>query len=799
MGRLAAARVMAAEQAAGAFVPYSHHVTSEVLATRGGEYLSVWRIGGRSHETAAEGDLRMWVSDLNNAVRTTVAAAENVSFWSHVVRRRVEEYPQGSFDNYFCDRLNEQYGATLRECKFLVNELYLTVLVRTVNDDVLAALGMFENASPADKGRRQASSLKQLDEINRVLRAALRRYDAELLDVQERSGHVFSRPLEFLGQLVNGERLPMPVCRGRFGDYLVQNRPFFSWHGEVGEVRMPALRRRFGMMEVAEYDGSGTSPGDLGALLSARFEFVLSQSFSVLSKHAAKGFLERHRARLEDAQDVARSQVKEIDVALDKLMSGEFVLGEHHATLLAWGDQVEEVQEHLAWARAELADRGIIAKPLDLALEAAFWAQLPGNWSLRPRPCAITSHNFLCFSPFHNSMSGKPVGNPWGPAVTVLKTASGAPLYFSFHASQPGNSEGQRLLGNTVVLGQSSAGKTVLLGFLLAQAQRFGPRVVVIDKDRGLEIAVRAMGGRYFPLKAGEPTGWNPLQLTPDPANVLFMKELVTKLVAAVGEQITPTEDRAIDDAIRHLVTHIERRDRRLSTLLQFCEEGLSLRLRRWCEGGQYGWVFDNAEDRLDLSTHSMYGFDVTEFLGTPAVCGPMMDYLVFRTEKMLNTGRFIYVFDEWWKALSNDGLARLSKDKGKTIRKQDGILLLCTQEPADALRSLEGRATIQQCATMILLRNPGADRADYVDGLKLTEKEYELIRTLPEDSRRFLVKQGDHSALAELDLSALQPELKVLSGTPDRAALLEQLVAEHGERPEAWLPLFWERLGVTA
>ena len=98
----------------------------------------------------------------------------------------------------------------------------------------------------------------------------------------------------------------------------------------------------------------------------------------------------------------------------------------------------------------------------------------------------------------------------------------------------------------------------------------------------------------------------------------------------------------------------------------------------------------------------------------------------------------------------------------------------------------------------MILLRNPGADRADYVEGLKLTEKEYDLVRTLPEDSRRFLVKQGSHSALAELDLSALQAELKVLSGTPDRAALVDTLVAECGENPEAWLPRFWERLGVA-
>jgi type IV secretion system protein VirB4 len=174
------------------------------------------------------------------------------------------------------------------------------------------------------------------------------------------------------------------------------------------------------------------------------------------------------------------------------------------------------------------------------------------------------------------------------------------------------------------------------------------------------------------------------------------------------------------------------------------------------------------------------------------------MRYLLNRTKAMLDGRRFIWVFDEWWKALRDESLAGLSEDQGRTVRKQDGLMLLATQDPHEALKSAAGKASIKQCATLILLRNPIADREDYVDGLKLTEAEFELIRTLPEDTRRFLVKQGEHSALAELDLGALQAELKVLSGTPDRAAMVEQLVSEVGEAPERWLPLFWERLGVT-
>ena len=60
------------------------------------------------------------------------------------------------------------------------------------------------------------------------------------------------------------------------------------------------------------------------------------------------------------------------------------------------------------------------------------------------------------------------------------------------------------------------------LSFLLAQGMRVEPRprCVFIDKDRGGEIFVRAMGGRYERLSPGEPTGFAPLQLEDTPAQL---------------------------------------------------------------------------------------------------------------------------------------------------------------------------------------------------------------------------------------------------------------------------------------
>jgi len=322
-----------------------------------------------------------------------------------------------------------------------------------------------------------------------------------------------------------------------------------------------------------------------------------------------------------------------------------------------------------------------------------------------------------------------------------------------------------------------------------------------------MEIAVRAMGGRYFPLRSGEPTGWNPFQLEATSGNLLFLTSLVKGLVAAGGHGVTHRDEEEIDSAVNTLMTLIDREDRRLSVLVQSLPDAVTnerdehpsvaARLRKWCEGGQFGWVFDNARDLLDLTTHRMYGFDITEFLDSAEARSPMMKYLIFRTEAMLDGRRFIYVFDEWWRALSGEDFAELTKNKGKTIRKQDGFLILSTQEPADALGDPVGKSVLEQCATLVLLANPKANRSDYVDGLKLTETEYEIVRTLPE--RQFLVKQGSSSAVAQLDLSLLQAELAVLSGTPDRARMVAAIAAECGEDPEKWLPKYWQQLGMRS
>src|SRR3546814_12904728 len=114
---------------------------------------------------------------------------------------------------------------------------------------------------------------------------------------------------------------------------------------------------------------------------------------------------------------------------------------------------------------AALADAGLVAAREGPALEAAFWAQLPGNFAWRARPAAITSRNFAALAPFHTYPAGRPKGNHWGPAIAMMKTAAQSPYYFNFHVGE---------LGHPPTIGPSGAGKTVVQHFLMAQLEKTG-------------------------------------------------------------------------------------------------------------------------------------------------------------------------------------------------------------------------------------------------------------------------------------------------------------------------------------
>jgi type IV secretion system protein VirB4 len=287
--------------------------------------------------------------------------------------------------------------------------------------------------------------------------------------------------------------------------------------------------------------------------------------------------------------------------------------------------------------------------------------------------------------------------------------------------------------------------------------------------------------------------------LPDDPANRRFLADWTAKLVTARGLALEAEDVARIADAVdaNYAQPTQYRRLRHFAELFRGTHRphaaDLASRLAPWHSGGDYAWLFDNAEDGLDLDVQTL-GFDMTNILDDPAARTPAMMYLFHRVEQRLDGEPTIIVIDEGWKALDDDVFVQRIKDWEKTIRKRNGIIGFATQSAQDALASKISSSIIEQAATQIFMVNPQAREQDYRDGFGLTSHEYDLVRTLPDSAHCFLIKHGVDSVVARLNLSGMPDLLTVLSGRESSVRRLDALRAEVGDAPTAWLPRLLER-----
>ncbi len=771
----------------GDHLPYLAQVDDHTIITRDGLAMQVIRLEGLPFETieAAELDARKVARDM----MLQAVASARFALVHHVVRRSVAPELDGEFADPFSAALDTAWRERLATRRLYVNDLYLTLVIRPLAGRARAAerlLGLFVGDS---RERADTSTdLRELNQAREALLAALEPYGPQLLSTYDLPTGLASEPVEFLSTLLNGTTSPTLLPQGELAQVIARRRLSFGADAiefgpvDGGDSEVAAI------LSIKDYPAE-TGPGMLDDLYRLPFEMVVTQSFAVVDRGPALERIDLALRRMRSADDAAVSLRSELTLAKDEVSAGRSLFGEHHLTVMLKAATLQELDATIGEVQATLSDAGFVAVREELGLEAAFWAQFPGNFSYIARRALVSSANFAGFASAHNFPVGQASGNYWGDAVALFETTSAGPYFFNFHRGD---------LGNFTIIGPSGSGKTVVLGFLLAQARRFSPRVIFFDKDRGAEIFLRAIGGVYDTLRPGLPTRLNPLALPDTPANRRFLSEWVGKLATGEGEPPTVEEAGWIADAIDASYAGPPEH-RRLRFLIELFRgrgrasgNDLAARLAPWHSAGEHAWLFDNEIDGLELDAETI-GFDMTAILDQPALRSPTMLYLFHRVEERLDGKPTIIVVDEGWKALDDEVFVARIRDWEKTIRKRGGIVGFATQSASDALESKIASAIIEQAGTQIFLANASAQASDYIDGFGLTQHEYELVRTIPETARAFLVKHGPESVVVRLNLASEPDLLTVLSGRERTVRLLDGIRGEVGDSPDAWLPRLLE------
>ena len=181
-------------------------------------------------------------------------------------------------------------------------------------------------------------------------------------------------------------------------------------------------------------------------------------------------------------------------------------------------------------------------------------------------------------------------------------------------------------------------------------------------------------------------------------------------------------------------------------------------RLHRWTRGGQYGFLFDNAEDTLSFSRSrpsTSHGWG-----DAPEVLEPLLFYVLHRASneiadpKKLATFK-IFLLDEAWLFIKNETIRNYVVQAQKTWRKHNAAMILATQSIKELEESGMLHIVSESCPTKIFLANPEMDRDVYREAFHLNDTELDLIAGLVPPGQ-MLIRKAQSSKKVQLNVDSV-------------------------------------------
>lgn len=754
------------EKRLSSMLPYVSLVTDRTIRTRGNELMQCIRLEGVNSTTSEDTHL-----DRIGALLAGIVAqvGTEFSFYLHKVSKAVDVTLPPIPGKGFAAAVDQRWRAHLGRSGLRDKTLTLTVLKRPEAGSRLPfGLGASRARHAADTPRR----LRKLDEVVGFLLSSFVELKPRLLAAS--SGEL----LGFLGSLNTGEENPLfPRSRlGVIAEDVANTRVTFR--GTTIALSDGAVGDKLGAIFAVKNYPAKTDSLMLDEL-NLPVDMVVTHSFVPINANIMAGRIKRQLRLMQAANDGAVSLAQELELAQDDLESKRLIFGEHHMTVAVYARSHAALDDIAAEIRNISATSGINLISEAFGARAHFMAQHPGNTGARSRKAAITNHNFADLATFHRTPLGKTGREvPWGVPITLFPTPERSGFRFNFH--EQGAPDREPTGGHTLILGRPGSGKSVLAAFLMTMARRADARLFVFDYRAGMEMAVRALGGSYSTVRAGRPTGLNPLQTEIDPRGQAWLADWLASLLERRDRPLTPVQTNRLQEVVRQNASAANAGLRNwsdfASLLVSTDDDGdLFERMQEWTAEGRYGWIFGaNTEDSFSIDG-DVAGFDLTGILDSESERERMavLSYLFRRVERVIEDRKpTIIVIDEAWKALDNAYFAERLSNWLVTARKQNAVVVMMTQYASQLERTRTGKTIVEAVPTQVLLPNIRASAADYAM-LGLSEKELDVLLGVGSASRLALVRDDRGAVVIDADLSALGPLVTILGGMEKGEALV--------------------------
>ncbi len=519
-------------------------------------------------------------------------------------------------------------------------------------------------------------------------------------------------------------------------------------------------------------------------------EMITLNAFQIMGNADVESVIRQRRATADDEKkDSTEDQISEAKTMMDENLSGNQSLVNYYPLFVLFGATKEDLDKYIDEFRKISAQFGILPVVETFASKVSWFAQIPG-FDVFPRSFKLLSRAAAISIP----MSAQPRGvenSDWGPGpLVVFPTAQGTPYQFQFHVSDK-----PAAVAHTLTIGPTGGGKTTLFSFLIAQSLRHPKlKAFFFDRNKGAEIFTMAVGGKYVTMQGKEKnsdpmansflTHLNPLKMPDSAANRAFLR----RWFAIISGQTDALSADEIARAVSVNFDYLNDKDRLLKNLWESCfssSGNMRAALKKWVDPLQYGDMFNEASDTLDLYSR-LTTFDFTDILQDEVLSPAVISYILHRINNITVSGGnpSLIMIDETAPMLENK-MFRDNFITGLQEGRKNRQAYMVAFQRANVLDKLGiGDVVRGQAQTVLFFRNPAADANDYAHwNLNPLEMAFIQGKAYPNLKRAVLLSRpvNGESVILNTELGGLGNMLRLFESGRSSVLLAEELYKMYG------------------
>jgi type IV secretion system protein VirB4 len=522
---------------------------------------------------------------------------------------------------------------------------------------------------------------------------------------------------------------------------------------------------------------TGTLPNLWGEVLGIQADMVIASSWQAIEKPTTLAHLGGQRqlaVALESfhgkASEARTAKLLEKDpginqaVAINEAMDRHIAQPKHYTgwytlTIVLHGSLDDDLDIPAAKLKSIFRDTGAelleeMGSPFIGCVIPEYFGILPGAAPLQIRARRWENHNVADMQ-FH-----------WAPAIGHPRSSELNTDYDNVYLTRRGTvfykDTHYRKRAFELVTGESGGGKSVYQQDRIQSLLAKNPYLYIFDVGRSYEQLMRSCGAVITEFTLDDPPRVNPFVIDPTPDGREFVFNCVRSLAEASGEYHLTMDDELMLHRRIEGIFHLPQKLRRLSVLRDALTGDLRLALSRWCQGGQYGAIFDNVEDELTIGDLHLFEFvGVTKGARMPDYVEPLKAYIIYRINAQtldptqLERIKFL-VLDEAQVHAETTSTAHLLELAIETWRKHNGMISVIT--PAIGLLGKLGDYVIQGTSSWVFFPNPEENPAVLRERFRFDDKKLEVFRNLPE--HHFLLRADTQWIVLKLSLDEQRYEM---------------------------------------